>query len=255
MTVLVTHAFVDLGIADLSLDDEDAFGVSAIEVFKRLEANRSVPNPVNEEEELNRIADDDWDVFLGEYAKLADAAGRAADAVDQPSAALIWADVFSYVFPLPDTEEVEIIDETSRSALMVVPNIRIDVTDKTSGRNRGTHQNELPSVMLDCNLKFTITNPEVVPRFATVEWTVRNAGDEAEKIGDLGHRTTAVGQFTNTEHTSYVGRHFMDCVIKHNGSVLAVRRIAVNIRNQALPPRNPPKRPAYTRISAMKRRR
>ncbi len=226
LTVLATESFVSQAVAERSVDDEDAFCAVVIHICKRLESNPRVPNPVNAQEELNRLKPEDYDVFWKNYIKLSDAATLAADAEDEAGAALIWSEVFSYLFPLPDTETVEIVDATARGALMIVPNIQIDVVDKKSARHIATYQNEMASVMRDCTLTFTITNPEVVPAYATVEWTVRNEGPEAEQIGDLGHRQSDGRSLSNSEHTAYCGRHHMDCVIKQNGSVLAVRRIA-----------------------------
>lgn len=249
LTVLATEAFVGLRVASLNVDDEDAFAAIVLAIGKRLAGGPAIPNPVNLDEDLNRLGEN-FDDFWIEYSKLIDAATRSADSADEAGAALIWCEVFSYVFPLPDTEGVEVVDAASSRALMLLPNIRIDVSDHASHRHLGTYQNELPSVLRDCDLKFTITNPEVVPAYATIEWTVRNEGQEAEDIGDLGHRKVTVRKITNSEHTAYVGRHYMDCLVKIAGSVLAVRRIAVNVRNQTLPPRNPPRRPAYTRLKS-----
>lgn len=254
LTVVASDAYVSGGVGDSNLDDEDAFCLVAETMLKRLQDDSRVPNPVNEDENLNRIPADEFEKFLEKLQNLVDVGERAAQCEDVAGAALAWADAFSYVFPLPDTEAVEVVDVASRTAVMQIPNIQIDVTDSDSRRHLGTYQNELPSVMRKCELKFTIVNPEVIPAFATIEWTVRNEGQEAERIGDLGHRLVTARMLTNTEHTAYAGRHFMDCVVKQHGVVFAVRRIVVKVRNQTLPPRNPPQRPAYTRLKSFRRR-
>lgn len=41
----------------------------------------------------------------------------------------------------------------------------------------------------------------------------------------LAFEFTAVKPLNAEEHTAYVGRHFMDCVIRLNGQVYAVRRV------------------------------
>jgi len=153
--------------------------------------------------------------------------------------------------PLPEAD-VEIVDENTGRALMVLPEIRIVVTDQ-AGRFVAEYMNEVSTVVKGCSLKFTITNPAVVPEFATVDWTVRNHGTEAEKLGDLGHRNVQARGLEAFEHTEYLGRHFMDCVVRANGSVYAVRRVPVNIR-LAPPLRNPP-RPAWTRLRSIRNRR
>lgn len=60
----------------------------------------------------------------------------------------------------------------------------------------------------------TIANPHVVPDMATMEWTVRNEGQESALIGDLGHRWSGARMFSVEEKTAYVGLHHMDCVIR-----------------------------------------
>jgi hypothetical protein len=59
---------------------------------------------------------------------------------------------------------------------------------------------------------------------------------------------------TTDEHTAYVGRHFMDCIVRLNGQVYAVRRVPVTIRDVQHVQRNPPK-PAYTKLKSLFRRR
>jgi hypothetical protein len=251
LTVLVAQAFN--ASSDDTLDDEDAFVVVVRFIYDRLSVNRRVGNPVNEDEDLNRIDRDHWDAFMETLEKLRDAGDKAADAGDSNGAALAWSEVFSYVFPLPEAEGIE-VENVAKAAVMVLPNIRIDVTDDGSGRHLGTYTNQVPSVPKKCSLRFTITNPEIIPAYATIEWTVRNEGREAEDIGDIGHRRITARKLTMDERTAYAGRQFMDCVVKSNGNVLAVRRVPVLILDVAYPPRNPP-RPPYVRLRAKLRRR
>ncbi len=84
-------------------------------------------------------------------------------------------------------------------------------------------------------LTFTIVNRQVVPDFSTVEWTVRNDGAEADDLGDLGHTRGGIGLLSVDEHTAYLGKHYMDCVIRSNGSVFAARRVAVFIMQDPRP--------------------
>ena len=93
-----------------------------------------------------------------------------------------------------------------------------------------------------------------MPQFATIEWTVRNVGMEADAVGDLGHTRVLVMGFEAERSTSYCGKHYMDCVIRHDGNVFAVRRVPVFVRTTEYPVRNPP-RPPYTKIRSTIRRR
>jgi len=69
-----------------------------------------------------------------------------------------------------------------------------------------------------------------VPDFAMVEWTVRNDGADADALGDLGHKRGGIGLLSVDEHTAYIGKHYMDCVIRCNGSVFSARRVPVFIK-------------------------
>lgn len=211
-------------------------------------------NPVDEAEDLNRISSEAWDGFLPRLAALQDITERAEDAEDEASAALIWSEAFSFLMPLPETDQVEIVDETSGCAVMPLPEVEIKVFAGTPARLVATHRNEVPGVARDCSLTFTIVNPHVVPEFATVEWTVRNEGQEAEQKSDLGHRRVGMRLLSAEEHTAYRGRHFMDCVVRMSGQIYAVRRVPVAVRDVQHAVRNPP-RPSYTKIRSFLRRR
>lgn len=255
LTVLIAEAYQDLWMQRvLGIHDDDAL----IEVIKKIHArlfrNKQVPNPIDRHEDLNRIHDDDWQACLTRLQALRDASEKAAEADDEASAAFAWSEVFSFLMPLPEAEEVEIIDESSGRAVMNLPEIEIDVFTGYPRRFVAKYRNEVPGVAKNCELVFRIVNPEIVPEFATIEWTVRNGGGQADHIGDLGHRNGGIRMFTMQEHTAYQGRHYMDCTVRHGGSVYAVRRIPVDVRNVQAALRNPPK-PAYTKLTSRLRRR
>ena len=102
--------------------------------------------------------------------------------------------------PLPEAEEVEVVNPAGR-ALMVLPEIRVDVFARKLRRHVASHLNGVSGVARDCGLVFSITNPHVVPDLATVEWTVRNEGQESALIGDLGHRWS--GARTKEQHQRF----------------------------------------------------
>lgn len=256
LTVVVTEAYQAGWLKRLSglKDDEDALVDIIVRVHDRLFARREVRNPVAADEDLNRMSADAWDGFLTSLQALRDVAERALDAEDEAGAALIWSEVFSFLMPLPEADEVEIQENTSGRAVMQVPEIEVTVFIGNSKQAHTSHRNEVPSVGRDCSLVFRIVNAHIIPQYATVEWTVRNAGDESDSIGDLGHRQMGMRLLTVREHTQYLGRHYMDCVVRLNGQVYAARRVPVNIRNIQRAERNPPK-PAYTKIVSRLRRR
>ena len=92
----------------------------------RLNENRRVQNLATEaEEDLNRMSDEAWTAFLPRLDALLDVAERADEAADEGAAALIWSEVFSFLMPLPNVDEVELVDERTSRALMQLPDIDI----------------------------------------------------------------------------------------------------------------------------------
>lgn len=255
LTVVVTEAYQSLWPQRLlGMDEDDALVAVIKKMHDRLFDERKVANPIDDDEDLNRMSADGWNGFLSRLTSLQDIAERADEADDEASAALIWSEAFSFLMPLPETDQVEMVDESSGRAVMQLPEVEIKVFTGNPARLIATHRNEVPGVAKDCSLAFSIVNPHVVPEFATVEWTVRNEGEEADQRSDLGHRRVGMRLLSAEEHTAYVGRHFMDCVVRLNGQVYAVRRVPVTIRDVQQVSRNPP-RPAYTKLRSIVHRR
>lgn len=87
----------------------------------------------------------------------------------------------------------------------------------------------------DCSLHFSVTNPEAIPPDATIEWMVRNEGDEAERINDLGHYVGRGIQrpLSASAPTAYRGTHYMDCIIRRWGQIIGGRRVPVTVQDRA----------------------
>lgn len=257
LTVLATKAYSDIWFARLlGLPDDDALISIIREIHGRLNRDRRVQNPATKEEEnLNRMSDEAWVAFIPRLDTLLDVAERAADAADEGAAALIWCEAFSFLMPLPNVDEVELVDERTSRALMQLPDIDIAVYTGSGEQRRlvTNHRNQVAGVAKGSTLVFTIANPHIVPQFATIEWTVRNKGLDADSTSDLGHRRIGMQLLQAEEHAQYFGTHHMDCIIRVNGQVYAARRVPVTICDvQHKVPA--PAQPTYTRLS-MKRRR
>ncbi len=239
ITVLVATCFSKLDLAARALDDEDAL-ISVIRyLYARLITSRVVLNPVNTSEDLNRIPDRYWPNFLEILERLHNAVQKAEESENEMGAALAWAEAFSFLMPLPALDEIEHSDD--ERSLVILPNIEIEVFARNPKRPWAKHQNEVPLAAKDCDLKFRIANPHVVPPLATVEWIVRNAGREAEAIGDLGHTRGGNDRCLEAfESTAYIGKHYMDCIVRLGGQIIALRRVPVTIGNYSVPLRNAP---------------
>lgn len=256
VTVLVTEAYLDIGQSVfVGVADDDALISITRSMHSRLNRNRKVQNPANKaQEDLNRMSKEAWAAFLPRLDMLLDIAKRAADASDEASAALTWSEAFSFLMPLPNVDEVELVDDITSRSLMQLPEIDITVYTGTGANRRfvTTHRNQVAGVAKSCTLVFTIANPHVVPQFATVEWTVRNKGLDADAFSDLGHRTVGMRLLQSEENTRYLGTHHMDCIVRVNGQVYAARRVPVTIRDVQHRV-NAPAKPYYTRLRLKRR--
>jgi hypothetical protein len=85
-------------------------------------------------------------------------------------------------------------------------------------------------------------NPEDIPVDATIEWVVRNQGEEVAKVNDLGHIRSGVRTLRNDEKTAYKGSHYMDCIVRKNGFFVGMNSIMVTIKSTPFPKRNSPRR-------------
>lgn len=249
LTVLVAEAMQDLSMDDT--DDEDAFGMVIASIHRRLGGSDVVLNPIDAREDLNRIPPVARGQFRAALDQLTDVCARATQADDEAAAAWIWDEVFGYLFPPPDDAEVATEGEIAGRALVVTPDIEVRVYDAQRRWIR-SHRNEVPQVDKGFWLKFAITNRELVPHWATIDWVVRNSGDESSGKNDFGHELRDTRDFEHEEHTAYNGRHFMDCAVRSHGRILAVRRVPVYVR-EPLFTQSLPAKPYYRRL--VKRRR
>jgi len=205
-----------------------------------------IRNPVNPSEDINRLNETEWENFcdgIDQFVKIAEAACAANSEID---AADQWATAFAHFFPMPDVASTEILAKSFSLVRATQPEVSVNAVARNNPNLKYSVINKIGPIPKDCNIAFWLVNPHSFPAGTTIEWIVRNEGDEAENINDLGHK--AGSSITATEHSAYVGTHYMDCVLRHTGRVIAVRRVPVEITGIAAPRRNPIRQPAYTRI-------
>ncbi len=250
LTVLTAQAYSSLDTNRFSGDDE-FFAAIVERIHSRLCDSDSVPNPANTDENLNRLSSYAVITLLSRLETLSDLAERALASSTQAQAADIWAQAFEHFFPVPEDDEV--VAEASKMLIPIQFAPDVEVVATTRGQNaRQFHgMNSIGPIPKDCDIKFELANAGDLPFGASVFWTVRNEGDEAEGENDLGH--IAGEGLTAHETSSYKGRHYMDVAIKLNGVLIGRRRVPVVIMGSGLPPRNPKKRPEYVKYRRKRR--
>lgn len=243
LTVLAAEAFDDLDLEEV-VDDDDILEQIATLIADRLDDDPTVPNPVNTEEDVNRLEVGAVVKLVAKLRDLASIGERARLAPDITAAAEIWAEAFDQFFPMPeDTEEgTQALAKSQAIAVYAYTPDVIVVATPRDNRDVKPFEgfNELRPVPKDCDISFTISRPDLLPAGCTLKWTVRNHGPEAAMENDLGH---VAGTGLSVErHTAYNGDHAMDLTIFLAGRPVGRRRITVKVRGPAIPPRNPPRR-------------
>ena len=244
ITVLVAQAVSDLD-EDLPGSEDEALDVVLRKVHETVSAAQDVRNPVDLDENLaDRMSVGQWDTFVDRLKQFSEVAAQAIEADDELSACTLWSGSFEYLFPLPDVQALR--DEARQlPALRTLPEVQVNAVSKDNINLRYSGMNEIGPIPKNCNISFRVSNAVQMPYGTQYCWMVRNEGDEAEDINDLGHKA---GQgIEATERSAYNGTHYMDCTAVAGGRIVGVRRVRVRIHSFVAPKRNPPK-PAWTAI-------
>jgi hypothetical protein len=241
LTVLAAEAMdnVDVNVTD----DDDLLEAIATLIAERLDRDARVPNPVDEEENINRLTATDTARLSDKLKDLARIGRRAKAAPSLAVAAEIWSEAFDQFFPLPEDNEdgVRAVAESRAvSVFSYTPDVMVRAVPRSNRNLLFEGMNSLRPVPKDCDIAFSIVRPERIPAGATFKWIVRNHGEEADAQNDLGH---VAGRGVAVErHTAYNGNHTMDLTVFLRGQPIGRRRITVRVVGPAAPPRNPPRR-------------
>ncbi len=247
LTVLAAEAYLGLSNDDVGGDDVALHNL-ARSIKTRLESSDVVGNPVDYSENLNRLSEEEYFLFLEELDGLISISDRALSTDSEASAASIWTEAFKHFFPAPSEETIKTNESTALTKVLFVPQVSVVATSTTNshvGPWRGTDR--VGPIPRGCSIKFKLTNFDHLPQGAHVQWIVRNEGDEAECINDLGHQAGTNSREAD-ENSAYNGSHYMDVIvtIPFQG-VVGFARIEVEIKGPPVPARNP-KKPGYTKI-------
>lgn len=256
LTVLVGEAMHALDRSDVS-DDDDVLERVITAIADRLDGDAEVPNPADPGEDLNRLEANATSELRSRLREFEDTARRANAATAEATAAEIWTEAFEHFFPMPedlDDEGGEIAGTTARAdmvkgtALMAYafdPQIHVRAVSKDNANYVKEGVNSLPTIVKNCSIRFELINANQLPAGSVVRWTVRNRGHEAWNKNDIGHYSGDA--YVSDEHSAYNGHHAMDLTVYQYGRIIGRRRVEVNVRGQAMPPRNLPSRRTFRR--------
>ncbi len=247
LTVLVAQAIANLTDEDLASDD-DALRRILEEIADRLHDDQSVTNPANESEDLNRLTAEERNAFIKAIQEFRDLAIKACECESEFEAATTWSNAFLHFFPMPDIDTVTETLSKSGAALVPItmPDVAVTATPRNNPQRVFRGVNHIGPIPKGCDITFELVDPWKLPQGTVIEWTVRNEGTEAEEINDLGH-VGGIGT-RRVESSAYKGTHYMDCVFRRNGRIIAARRIPVQIAGTEMPARNPVRRPAWVQL-------
>jgi hypothetical protein len=232
LTVLVAESYGELSDSETASDDEALAGILRL-ILAKLKRNQKVRNPVNTDEVLSdRLGKDGLAAFIDHLQQFCNLAKKAVAAGTEVEAADLWSKIYKHFFSLPETEIVTFSAVRKDSQIVPVfkPIVFVEAKRKNhlfQKTNQWSGLNRIGPIPAKCSITFKLMNVNELPYGARVEWTVRNEGNEAEGINDLGH--PAGTGYTATESSAYKGRHYMDCVVRQYNHVVAMRRIPVDI--------------------------
>lgn len=249
LTVLVAEAIELLSDDELSGDDAALTAVLRAIVI-RLDADRMVPNPAidGNEDLAQRLSDEAFGAFTQKLGRFLDTAEAALACEDMVSAADKWSEEFEHFFPMPEEADLREAVATGNQlpVPLVIPEVQVRAVSRTNRNKTWDGTNSIGPIPKGCDINFSIINRRDIPHDAEIQWTVRNEGDEAEHMNDLGHKAE-VG-VNASERSAYKGIHYMDCVIRRYGVIVGMRRIPVEITGMFIPRRNPKRRPDWVKL-------
>ncbi len=239
LTVLIAEAYERLSQDESACDDECIQHI-AEQIYERLQQDTEVVNPVNDDENINRLGYVGTNDFCTALEEFIDIANRANEAESTTECAEIWSEAFDHFFPIPDDDDANSEAQTLGKSFDFIPQVRVTATTKSSPQRTFEDNNKIGPIPKNCDIKFELLNSDELPWFSKIRWIVRNNGEEADKKNDMGH-LAGKGSEAN-ENSAYKGTHYMDVSVTKSGKLLGRRRIPVKIHGQAMPNRQLPRR-------------
>jgi len=232
LTILVAELYPMLSEEQCSSDDEALATILEL-ILDRIKQNPTIRNPVDQNEIISdRLGKNGMLALQSHIEEFYSIAQKALSAKTEFEAADLWSKIYKHFFPLPETrEQIARFSESRKDSLLAkvfTPRIYVTAERKKylpGKTNKWSKLNFIGPIPKNCSITFKLINSAELPTHATVEWTVRNEGSEAEMKNDLGHQ--AGKGLIAKEHSAYQGTHYMDCVVSQYGQIIGVTRVKV----------------------------
>lgn len=231
LTVLTVQNYID------GIDDEDAFVSTFISINEKLQSNFSVKSPINDDDILN-LSIEQIVIARERFQALSKICQYIKDH-DNIENYLAWNGVFEYMFP-PCIGNSDKDNIKNLPALSNPPQIKARQCDKSKKLIQSTIDKSVMAFKNE-NLYFSVANQQDYPIDCEVRWTVRNQGQEAGRINDLGHAQFKTLHEEIHETCMYNGFHYIDCLIFSKGNILGFNTLKIHINGFNRPLRNPKK--------------
>lgn len=233
LTILVASNFAEFD------DDDDAFVNTAIAVCDHILANSSVQNPCGEGDLLN-LEQNDLGILRSRLSILKRVCEFASGSSDSMEQFVLWSTTFEHLFPAYHDLDKDASEKTGLPAITTPPQIRVRHLDK-NGKILSNQVQDSITAHKGESLYFSIENVADYPIDSIVKWFVKNKGQEAVRINDLGHIWNASLNDESPEGCEYNGIHYKECLIVDDKSIKGLSSVKVIIRGFPRPRRNSPR--------------
>lgn len=232
--------------------DDEIFSLTVNSINNFFNGSDKVLHPITGDDLLN-FDSDQMAVLRGRLAALVHDSASAVNNTNLFLSVITWTKCFQHCFP--PLQEIEIpndVQVTGLPATTIPVQIVAELWSKSNGKLKLSSKVTADFLAYQNDeVDFYIGNPSQYPGDSQVVWLVRNQGEEAEHVHDLGHSFLLTLNERQHEHCEYDGSHYMECYVMKNNVVLGVGTIKVSIRKYRRPTRNP-KRPAYTQVRKLR---
>ena len=234
ITVLVVNHFTPID------GDDDALIDLVVEISSYIDEHDFLISPVGSSDLFGFNIDEYSNIRLKleAFRKTCEHVSKSDDSFMQY---VLWNTIFEHMFPSFVDHISYVSDKTNLPAITIQPKIRVRHMDKLKMVQSNTTAAMVSAYKAD-KLYFSIDNANEYSPSSAVYWTVRNQGEEAKRINDLGHKANQTINEERYENCSYSGTHYMDCIIVDKGKILGVGSTIVNVKSFSRPMRNPPRK-------------